>query len=75
MFVNKHCDLRSISVRAIDYMETPWNLHYQVYEDIKGRFYYDADDGSDQVILSKAETLEEALEDLKEYIAVMSKEV
>ena len=70
--LNKHCDLRIVKVREIDHIETPWNMHYHVYEDLAGRFYHDADDDTDQVILSSAATVEEALADLREYIEMLS---
>lgn len=70
--MNKHCDTKLVKVEQIDRIKTPWGLWYNLYEDARGNFFYDESDDTDQVIRSKAETADEALEELREYTKMMS---
>lgn len=75
MLMQKHYDRKVVKVREIDCVESPWGAHYSIYEDRYGRMYHDEDDGSDQIVRTNAETLQDALNDLAAYFRAVSEEV
>lgn len=55
-------------VKVVETVETNWGYDYHVYQDTHGAYWIDVDDDNRIIEKVKADTVDEALEELNEYL-------
>jgi len=72
MKVKKYLDDRRVTLNQSGGIFTSWHWEYSLYEDGRGNYYTDADEGlSDAVIKLHADNADAAIEEIRAYVQDM----